>query len=146
MKIMILLFVIVTTIFGCATQTPIVTEIPTVTQEKIRATSVLNDDIFRVRLFFGLSVPNGGAVSLSDWEEFERKQISQYFEGYNIVDSTGFYKGEPERSKIATFIVLKTDIPKIKELASAYAKQFQQESVMMVSVPVSEWSFIEAEK
>ncbi len=91
---MILLFVIVTTIFGCATQTPIVTEIPTVTQEKIWATSVLNDDIFRVRLFFGLSVPNGGAVSLFDWEEFERKQIWKYIEEYNIVDSTGFYKGE----------------------------------------------------
>ncbi|MCK5719626.1 MAG: DUF3574 domain-containing protein [Thiomargarita sp.] len=104
------------------------------------------DEIYRVRLFFGLSLPNGGAVSLYDWETFKKKQISPAFEGYNIVDSTGFYKGKPERSKIATFIVEKKDIPKIKELAKSYAQQFQQESVMMVVVPVLEWSFIEAIK
>ncbi len=101
------------------------------------------DEIYRVRLFFGLSLPNGGAVSLYDWETFQNEQIAQAFEGYNIVDSTGFYKGKPERSKIATFIVEKKDMLKIKELAKSYAQQFQQESVMMVVVPVLEWSFIE---
>jgi hypothetical protein len=104
------------------------------------------DAIYRVRLFFGLSLPNGGAVSLYDWEVFENKKISQIFEGYNIVDSTGFYKGKPERSKIATFIVEKKDISKVKKLAKSYAQQFQQESVMMVVVPVLEWSFIEGSK
>jgi len=108
--------------------------------------SVYANEIYRVRLFFGLSLPNGGAVSLYDWENFEKKQISRSFEGYNIVDSTGFYKGKPERSKITTFIVEKKDIPKVKELAKSYAKQFQQDSVMMVVVPVIEWSFIEAGK
>ncbi len=104
------------------------------------------DEIYSARLFFGLSLPTGGAVSLNDWETFERKQISQIFEGYNIVDSTGFYKGKPERSKIVTFIVNKKNISKVKKLAKSYAQQFQQESVMMVVVPVLEWSFIEAGK
>ena len=102
------------------------------------------DNVYRVRLFFGLSLPNGGAVSLYDWETFQNEKIAQAFEGYNIVDSTGFYKGKPERSKIATFIVEQKDVLKLKELAKSYAQQFQQESVMMVVVPVVEWSFIEA--
>jgi len=36
-------------------------------------------------------------------------------------------------------------MPKAKELARAYAKQFHQESVMIVSVPVSEWDFVTSE-
>jgi hypothetical protein len=104
------------------------------------------DEIYRVRLFFGLSVPNGGAVSLSDWQRFEREQIAKTFEGFNVVDSVGFYKGKPERSKIVTLIVDEKEIPKVKELAKSYANQFQQESVMMVKVPVLEWRFIEADK
>ena len=104
------------------------------------------NEIYRVRLFFGLSLPNGGAVSLYDWQMFEKKQISRSFEGFNIVDSTGFYKGKPERSKIVTFIIEKKDIAKAKELAKSYAQQFQQDSVMIVVVPVLEWSFIGAEK
>ena len=112
------------------------------------ASPVIGDanEIFRVRLFFGLSLPNGGAVSLYDWQMFEKKQISRSFEGFNIVDSTGFYKGKPERSKIVTFIIEKKDIAKAKELAKSYAQQFQQDSVMIVVVPVLEWSFIGAEK
>ncbi len=104
------------------------------------------DEIYRVRLFFGLSLPNGGAVSLYDWQMFQEKQISQTFKGFNVVDSTGFYEGKPERSKIVTLIIEKKDIPKAKKLAKSYAKQFQQESVMIVVVPVLEWSFIEAGK
>ncbi len=104
------------------------------------------DEIYRVRLFFGLSLPNGGAVSLYDWQMFQEKQISQTFEGFNVVDSTGFYEGKPERSKIVTLIIEKKDIPKAKKLAKSYAQQFQQESVMIVVVPVLEWSFIEAGK
>tara|TARA_B100000959_G_scaffold173424_1_gene181547 strand:+ start:1706 stop:2092 length:387 start_codon:yes stop_codon:yes gene_type:complete len=104
------------------------------------------NEIFRVRLFFGLSLPNGGAVSLYDWQMFEKKQISRTFEGFNIVNSTGFYKGKSERSKVVTLIIEKKDIPKAKELAKSYAQQFQQESVMIVVVPVLEWSFIGAGK
>ncbi len=145
-----ILFVVVVAVLmsGCAT-----------TKESIYRTSVEDqaitgntdtskqetiDNNYRVRLFFGLSLPNGGAVSLYDWETFQNKKIAQAFEGYNIVDSTGFYKGKPERSKIVTFIVKQKDVLKLKELAKSYAQQFQQESVMMVVVPVVEWSFIEA--
>ena len=72
----------------------------------------------------------------------EKKQIAETFEGFNVVDSIGYYQGEPERSKIVTLIGEKKDILKAKELAKSYAKQFQQESVMIVVVPVLDWSFI----
>ena len=102
-------------------------------------------EAYSVRLFFGLSLPDGNAVSLYDWEQFKTEEIARSFEGYNIVDSTGFYEGKPEQSKIVTLVVKKEEIPKVKALAKSYAKQFHQDSVMMVIVPVLEWSFIEAE-
>ncbi|ODB35617.1 hypothetical protein BB427_03175 [Pseudoalteromonas sp. BMB] len=102
------------------------------------------DDVFRLRLYFGMSLPEGGAVSLAEWESFQNEQITKYFDGFNVVDSVGYYKGQPERSKIVTVIVTEQEVTKAKELASIYAKTFKQDSVMMVKVPVLEWDFIEA--
>jgi len=102
-------------------------------------------ELFRVRLFFGLSIPNGDGVSLNEWNEFQSQEIATAFEGFNIVDSTGFYKGKPERSKILTLIVKESEIEKVKSLARLYAQRFKQDSVMFVKVPVSEWDFIGAE-
>jgi len=99
-------------------------------------------EVFRVRLFFGLSIPDGNAISLNDWNEFLSKDIASAFDGFNVVDSTGFYKGRPERSKIVTIIVNEDEINKVKEIARKYAKKFKQDSVMMVKVPVYEWDFI----
>lgn len=101
------------------------------------------DEIVRVRLYFGLSLPGGGAVSLQDWNRFRDGEIAKAFEGFNVVDSVGFYKGKPERSKIVTLIVKESEVPKIKKLAKSYAKKFRQDSVMMVMVPVAQWSFID---
>lgn len=100
------------------------------------------DDVFRVRLFFGLSKPDGGVVSPGDWKDFESNSISRRFPGYNVVDSTGFYKKKAERSKIVTLIVYEKELEKVKSLAREYAERFEQESVMMVKIKVEEWSFI----
>lgn len=102
-------------------------------------------EIFRVRMFFGLSISSGGAISLEEWQSFQQDKIAKAFDGFNVVDSVGYYKGKPERSKIVTVIVEKKDIEKAKELAALYSKIFKQESVMIVKVPVLEWSFIGAE-
>ena len=110
------------------------------------STNSFAGDVYKLRMFFGLSLPQGGAVSLNDWQIFERENISKTFEGFNVVDSTGYYKGKPERSKIVTLIVEEKDIQKAKDLAKFYAKEFQQESVMIVKVPVLEWSFIDAKE
>jgi len=103
------------------------------------------EDVFRLRMFFGLSIPDGGAVSLEEWNLFQQEEIIKTFDGFNVVDSVGYYKGKPERSKIVTVIVKQQDIKKAKELAALYSKKFKQESVMIVKVPVLEWSFIGAD-
>jgi len=103
------------------------------------------EGVFRLRIFFGLSVPGGGAVSLEEWNLFQQEEIIKTFDGFNVVDSVGYYKGKPERSKIVTVIVKQQDIKKAKELAALYSKKFKQESVMIVKVPVLEWSFIGAD-
>ena len=103
------------------------------------------EDVFRLRMFFGLSIPGGGAVSLEEWNLFQQEEIIKTFDGFNVVDSVGYYKGKPEKSKIVTVIVKQQDIKKVKELAALYSKKFKQESVMIVKVPVLEWSFIGAD-
>jgi len=101
------------------------------------------EDLYRVRMYFGLSIPTGGGVSVAEWHKFETEELVKVFEGFNVVDSLGYYKGEPERCKIVTLILAEKDIPKAKKLGALYAKRFTQDSVMMVKVPVLDWSFIE---
>ncbi len=100
---------------------------------------------FRLRIFFGLSRPDGGAVSLEQWQSFQDKEITRFFDGFNVVDSVGYYKGKAERSKIVTVIVSEDGIGKAEKLAKLYAVRFSQDSVMIVKVPVSECSFITAD-
>lgn len=100
-------------------------------------------DHYRVRLFFGLSLPSGGGVSLKQWQHFEKAVLAKQFEGFNVVDATGYYKGQPERSKVVTIITNGAGMAKVKSVAQRYATQFQQDSVMMVKVKVDEWAFIE---
>lgn len=103
------------------------------------------EDVFRLRMFFGLSMPAGGGVSLEQWKSFQQEEIVKTFDGFNVVDSVGYYKGKPERSKIVTVIVTQPEVKKAKELAALYSRKFKQESVMVVKVPVLEWSFIGAD-
>ncbi len=107
------------------------------------STSTSNaDELYRLRMFFGLSLPSGGGVSLKEWQSFQQDEIVKVFEGFNVVDSVGYYKGKPERSKVVTVIVNSEGTTKAKELASLYARKFKQDSVMIVQVPVTEWSFV----
>jgi hypothetical protein len=111
-----------------------------------RCPAVCDSEIYQVRLFFGLSIPGGGSVTLEQWKEFQTKEIATAFEGFNVVDSTGFYKSEAEPSKIVTVIVKESDVVKAKTIAQRYARLFKQDSVMLVKEPVKEWDFIEGDK
>ncbi|MCJ8268707.1 MAG: DUF3574 domain-containing protein [Psychrosphaera sp.] len=102
------------------------------------------DQNYRVRLYFGLSLPGGGGVSLKQWQAFQQNVLVANFDGFNVVDSTGYYKGEPERSKIVTILTNQSGMKAVKKVARQYAAKFQQESVMMVKIKVDEWTFIKA--
>lgn len=95
-----------------------------------------------VKLFFGLSIPSGGMVSSYDWDDFQQKEIATKFDGFNVVDSTGFYKGMAKPSKIVTFIVKGKEVNKIKKIAQAYAQRFHQNSVMILDDSLLKQEFI----
>lgn len=105
----------------------------------------VSSELFRVRLFFGLSISSGGGVSLNEWNEFQTQEIATVFDGFNVVDSVGYYEGKPERSKIVTLIIKEEEMEKVRTVAQLYAQRFEQDSVMLVVVPVLEWDFIGAE-
>lgn len=101
---------------------------------------------YRVQLFFGLSKPNGGGVSLKAWRNFESQQITRYFEGFNVIDSVGYYQGEAERSKVVTIFTSGANLSNTKTKATAlsrmYATQFEQDSVMMAISELEDWQFV----
>lgn len=103
-------------------------------------------DIVELKLFFGLSIPGGGVVTEEQWRGFERTRIATSFEGFDVVDSTGYYKGEAEGSKLVILVIDEEEVDKAKALAALYAEEFRQDSVMVVKVPVLEWDFVGAGK
>lgn len=100
-------------------------------------------DIYSVQLYFGLSVPDGSNVTNKQWEQFVSNSITKRFDGFNIVDSRGYWKGKPEPSKIVTIIVKQEQLKDIEVIAKDYAQQFHQDSVMLVQSPVENWKFVE---
>lgn len=107
------------------------------------AQEVATGELYRVRMFFGLSSPDGASVSAEQWKQFEIRQLATVFDGFNVVDSTGYYKGKSERSKIVTIILDMRNLEKIDQVAETYAKMFHQDSVMVVKIPVESLEFIE---
>ncbi len=111
------------------------------------STSAVAEDWMRTRMFFGLSIPNGGGVSLQQWEKFTDDVIAPAFkQGFNVVDSIGFWYGGMERSKILTVFYSAEQAAsfqmRLKGIAAGYTKLFKQDSVLMVTAPV-EVEFIE---
>jgi hypothetical protein len=102
--------------------------------------SFANDYSFK--LYFGLSKPDGGAVSIEEWDNFQSNIIGKYFDGFNVTDSIGFYKGKSETSKIVTIISDISDVSKVYELAKEYDRMYQQESVLLVQKEIDDFRFI----
>ena len=73
---------------------------------------------------------------------FRDDVIAKTSDGFDVMDSTGFYKVQPKRSEVVAINVSESDMPKVKTVASNYARAFGQDSVMMVKVKVDEWAFI----
>ncbi|WP_159084816.1 DUF3574 domain-containing protein [Dongshaea marina] len=104
--------------------------------------SLASVDHYNVQLYFGLSKPAGGAVSLDEWNTFQQEQIATVFEGFNVSDTVGYYLGKPERSKVVTIVTDGSDLNKIEAIAKEYDREFGQDSVMMVETKITKWDFI----
>lgn len=139
-------------IVGCSTQLgtnsiPNSADIANV-QEGVKAFQERND-VYQIQLFFGLSKPDGGVVTLLEWNAFEEDVIAtEFYSGFTVLDATGYYQGKQERSKIVTLVVKEAAIEqrliKIRQIAKVYAAKFGQESVMLTKSAVLEWDFIDA--
>ncbi|MCA3903603.1 DUF3574 domain-containing protein [Vibrio vulnificus] len=97
---------------------------------------------YSYKLYFGLSKPGGGAVSSKEWEQFQNETITKYFDGFNVADTVGFYKGESETSKVVTIISNQPELYNIRSLAKEYNSKFKQESVMMIQQELYDFEFI----
>jgi hypothetical protein len=98
----------------------------------------------RTELFFGLSKPNGGSVSSSDFQAFADTVITKNFsEGSTIIDAKGQWLGNngtliSESSKVLVLVskMDKKQSEKIEMVREKYKKYFQQESVLRVDSKV----------
>lgn len=95
-----------------------------------------------VQLFFSLSKPQGGAISLHDWEQFERGTLSSTFNSFTVVNATGFHQRQIEHNKLVMIVIDDADMPKVEWVAQIYAQHFGQNSVMMLKTPVIGRQFI----
>jgi hypothetical protein len=92
----------------------------------------------RTELFFGLSRPDGGIVTDTQWREFLASTVTPLFpDGLTVIDAYGQWqeaKGRiaQEPSRILIILHEPTDeaSSKIEQVREAFKKQFAQEAVM----------------
>ncbi|MCG8529709.1 MAG: DUF3574 domain-containing protein [Desulfovibrionales bacterium] len=101
-----------------------------------------SQEVYSLKLFFGMSRPEGGGISMRQWQNFEQNTLAKTFEGFTVSDAIGYYKGLPERSKVVTLIIQEKEMEKVRLLARKFARSFNQESVMVVTQGVKSWEFI----
>ncbi|KZN30133.1 hypothetical protein N480_04080 [Pseudoalteromonas luteoviolacea S2607] len=96
-----------------------------------------------IKMYFGLSKPNGGVISQQQWLKFETGPLAQAFEGFALVDAAGYYKGSKEGAKIVTLYNATTkDWVTAKALARQYCRLFDQDSVLVVQLGVEQIEFV----
>jgi hypothetical protein len=94
----------------------------------------------RTELFFGMSRPDGGTISESEWEHFLDTEVTPRFpDGLTVLSAAGQWQGEnndivEEPSKVLILLYPREAISEshteIEEIRAAYEKAFQQESVL----------------
>ena len=84
-----------------------------------------------VRVYLGMTTPDGGFVYDCEFREFLKEIVDARFEGYTIYRVDGVWKGDEEDSRILEFIIDQFELPKIMEIAKTYKNRFRQEAVLV---------------
>jgi hypothetical protein len=95
----------------------------------------------RSEVFFGLSRPNGPAITTAEWQAFVNDVVTPKFPaGLTIVDSTGQWRnatGRIEHEPSKVLVLLHPANPaidaQIDEIRALYCQRFNQEAVMKVT-------------
>jgi len=105
------------------------------------------DKYYRTELYFGRSIPGGGAVTEDEWERFLAEVVTPRFpDGFTILNATGQYREktgiiDKEKTEVLLFFypVNKRSISrrKINEIRRAYVTRFRQESVLRLDYPAA---------
>ncbi|MBQ4880220.1 DUF3574 domain-containing protein [Pseudoalteromonas luteoviolacea] len=96
-----------------------------------------------LKMYFGLSIPTGGNITASQWQHFESTQLASKFAGFSVVDAVGYYKGKKEHTKIVTvYNASAEDIAAANVLAQKYSQLFNQDSVLIALLNISQVSFV----
>ena len=99
----------------------------------------------RTDLYFGLSIPGGGNVSASQWQQFSDSIVSPKFpEGYTEGNVSGKWRDTEthvtitEHTKVLTFIGKKTKMRQsnLDSLIQFYKRQYQQQAVLRTDARV----------
>jgi hypothetical protein len=100
----------------------------------------------QTELFFGTNKPDGTAVSEEDWKQFLAEEVTPKFpDGFTIIPGYGQFReanGSITRENSYILIVLypfqtrKISQRKIEQIRAAYKKNFQQQSVLRVDLPI----------
>jgi hypothetical protein len=92
------------------------------------------------RLFCGLSIPGGGAVSQADFDAFVAEVVEPRFpDGFTVWRARGQWKGGSEDAMVIE--VVHPRAPQhdraLQEIADTYRTRFRQEAVLRVTSPVT---------
>jgi hypothetical protein len=104
------------------------------------APGVESEPWVRTELFFGLSRPDGPAISDAEWESFLDAEITPRFpDGLTVISGDGQWQGEngqivEEGSKIVILLypsgAIDESNAEIEAIRAAYEQRFHQESVL----------------
>jgi hypothetical protein len=84
---------------------------------------------------FGLYRPGGEPVTEDEWNLFMTQEVCQLLSSFSIRDELGIFDGEPEPSRVLTYISSTyEDALSIHAIASSYKARFDQQTVIVNSV------------
>jgi len=116
-------------------------------QVQVKEAGILSygDSFIKTELLFGLSKPDGGVVTETEWQGFVDNHITPRFkEGLTVLNSSGQWmlrSGDViiERSKIV--MILHKNFQEVnqllEEIRKEYKNLFQQESVLRITSPAA---------
>ena len=92
-------------------------------------------------LYFGRNIDKDGMYKHVDnlaVAEFINEVVTPRFDGFTMIDSIGYWQGKQEQSFIIRIIAEETgDVYiKLSDIRQEYKKQFNQESVMLITTDV----------
>ena len=106
------------------------------------AAIVRAEGYYRTELFFGRSIPGGGMVSDTAWEEFLSDFVTPLFpDGFTVMSGRGQYReagGKIAKEPSHLLVILyrkaerKVAGTKIEQIRTEYKRRFSQESVLRI--------------